>query len=92
MFDFAYVLHMILKLKEGETIEYICKISGITVKELEKLNGYLPKVEQYFYIPRKNKYVIKETDSLLTIQRKTKLTFEEILKRVPIEIGKIFYY
>lgn len=92
MLVFAYVLLMILKLKEGESVEYVCKISGITVSDLEKLNGYLPKANQYFYIPKENKYIIKVNDNLLSIQRKTKLSIEDITRRVSIEVGKVFYY
>lgn len=92
MLVFAYVLLMILKLKDGESIEFLCKISGTSVDEIKRVNGFLPKSGQYFFIPRNSKYIIKEGDNLLTIQRKTKLSAEEILKRVNIEIGKIFYY
>lgn len=59
---------------------------------LEKENGFMPSAEHYFYLPKENVYVIKENDNLLSISRKTKLSYEEILKRVPIEAGKIFYY
>lgn len=92
MLVFAYLLLMILKLKDGESIEFISKISGTSVDEIKRINGYLPKSGQYFFIPRNNIFIIKECDNLLTIQRKTKLSAEAILKRVNIEIGKIFYF
>lgn len=70
----------------------MCKIAGITKSTLEKENGFLPKEGQYFYLPLENVFTIKENDNLFSISKKTKLSCEEILKRVPIEAGKIFYY
>lgn len=83
---------MILKLREGESIEYVCKVAGIEPAVLEKENGFIPKAGQYFYIPKENVFVIKENDNLFSISKKTKLSYDEILKRIPIEVGKIFYY
>lgn len=92
MHVYSYLLHMILKLKEGESLEYLCKISGLTPKEVEMENGFMPKSGQYFYLPRENEYIIKESDTLFTLQKKTKLPIEEIIRRVKIEIGKKLYY
>lgn len=83
---------MIIKLKNGESIEYIAKISGMTVDEIVKLNGYLPQTGQYFYIDRKNKYVITAIDTLFSVSHKTHLTYNEIINRTTITPGKVIYY
>lgn len=83
---------MIIKLKYGEKIEYIAKISGMTVKEIGRLNGYIPISGQYFYINRSNRYVITAYDTIFSVSHKTHLTYDEILKRTIINQGKVFYY
>ncbi len=83
---------MIIKLKYGESLNHIAKISGMTIDEIVHINGYLPQSGQYFYIDRKNKYVISAVDTLFSVSHKTHLSYEEILNRTTITAGKIIYY
>lgn len=83
---------MIIKLKDGESLNHIAKISGMTVDEIVGINGYLPQSGQYFYIDRKNKYVISLNDTLFTVSHKTHLSFDEILNRTTITPDKVIYY
>lgn len=84
--------YMILKLSEGETLEYIAKISALSVEKIIELNGYRPKENMYFFINRENEYIVKENDTILSISRKTKLSINEINSRGRIIAGKKFYY
>lgn len=83
---------MIIKLKMGETLAYIAKISALSVEKIVEQNGYTPKSGQYFYLDRKNKYIVKENENALTISKKTGLSPKEITDRVTVCGGKIFYY
>lgn len=83
---------MIIRLRKGEKLEYIAKISALSVEKIVEQNGFNPKVGQYFYLDRQNKYVVGASDSVFIIAKKTGLTIKEITDRIVVCKGKIFYY
>gem|GEM_PF-4291823 len=91
----AYIYLMIIRLKKGESIEYKAKQCGKSVQEIEELNGFLPKENDWFYVSNvDNIYVVNVFDDPFSASKKTGLKVEEILKRVDgvFEAGKEFYY
>lgn len=83
---------MIIRLKKGETLEYIAKISALDVQKIIEQNGFTPSCGQYFYLDRQNKYIVGASDNVFVISKKTKLTVKEITDRVNVCKGKVFYY